>query len=69
MINDKNISLVSFTGSTKVGRHVNERVSKRFGKVILELGGNNCIIVDETADMDIAVPANLKGLTLSQVKN
>ena len=61
MINDKNISLVSFTGSTKVGRHVNEKVSKRFGKVILELGGNNCIIVDETADMDIVIPAIVFG--------
>ncbi len=61
MINDKNISLVSFTGSTKVGRHVNERVSKRFGKVILELGGNNCIIVDETADMDLVIPAIVFG--------
>ena len=61
MINDKDISLVSFTGSTKVGRHVNERVSKRFGKVILELGGNNCIIVDETADMDLVIPAIVFG--------
>ncbi len=61
MINDKNISLVSFTGSTKVGRHVNEIVSKRFGKVILELGGNNCIIVDETADMNLVIPAIVFG--------
>ena len=61
MINDKNISLVSFTGSTKVGRHVNETVSKRFGKVILELGGNNCIIVDETADMNLVIPAIVFG--------
>ena len=61
MINDKDISLVSFTGSTKIGRHVNERVSKRFGKVILELGGNNCIIVDETADMDLVIPAIVFG--------
>ncbi len=61
MINDKNISLVSFTGSTKVGRHVNEMVSKRFGKVILELGGNNCIIVDESADMNLVIPAIVFG--------
>jgi len=61
MINDKNISLVSFTGSTKVGRHVNEQVSKRFGKIILELGGNNCIIVDETADMSLVIPAVVFG--------
>ena len=61
MINDKNISLVSFTGSTKVGRHVNEIVSKRFGKVILELGGNDCIIVDESADMNLVIPAIVFG--------
>ena len=57
LINDPRIPLVSFTGSTKMGRHVSETVSKRFGKTILELGGNNCIIVDETADMDMVVPA------------
>jgi aldehyde dehydrogenase (NAD+) len=61
MIKDKNISLVSFTGSTKVGRHVNEVVSKRFGKIILELGGNNCIIVDETADMNLVIPSIVFG--------
>jgi aldehyde dehydrogenase (NAD+) len=57
MLNDKRIPLVSFTGSTKMGRHVSEVVSERFGKTILELGGNNAIIVDETADMDMAIPA------------
>ena len=61
LINDKNISLVSFTGSTNMGRHVSEVVSKRFGKTILELGGNNCIIVDETADMDLVVPSVVFG--------
>ena len=40
-----------------MGRHVSEIVSKRFGKTILELGGNNCIIVDETADMEMVIPA------------
>jgi len=57
MINDTRVPMVSFTGSTHMGRHVSEVVSKRFGKTILELGGNNCIIVDETADMDMVVPA------------
>ena len=57
MINDNRIPMVSFTGSTKMGRHVSEIISKRFGKTILELGGNNCIIVDETADMDMVIPA------------
>ena len=61
MINDKNIPLISFTGSTDMGRHVSKAVAKRFGKSILELGGNNCIIVDETADMDLVVPAIVFG--------
>ena len=61
MINDKSIPLISFTGSTSMGRHVSEVVAKRFGKSILELGGNNCIVVDETADMDIVVPAIVFG--------
>ena len=57
LINDPSVSLISFTGSTKMGRHVAETVSKRFGKTILELGGNNAIVVDETADMDMVIPA------------
>ena len=61
MINDKNVPLISFTGSTKMGRHVSEVVAGRFGKSILELGGNNCIIVDESADMDLVVPAIVFG--------
>ncbi len=61
LIHDRNIPLVSFTGSTSMGRHVSEVVSKRFGKSILELGGNNCIIVDETADMKLVVPAVVFG--------
>ena len=61
MINDRSIPLISFTGSTSMGRHVSEVVAKRFGKSILELGGNNCIVVDETADMNIVVPAIVFG--------
>ncbi len=61
LINDKNIPMVSFTGSTAMGRHVSEMVAKRFGKTILELGGNNAIIADETADMDMLVPAVVFG--------
>ncbi len=57
LINDNRVQLISFTGSTKMGRHVAETVSKRFGKTILELGGNNAIVVDETADMDMVIPA------------
>ena len=61
LISDEKIPLASFTGSTKMGRHVSEVVSKRFGKSILELGGNNCIIVDDTADMNLVVPAVVFG--------
>ncbi len=61
LINDKNIPLISFTGSTNMGRHVSRAVSSRFGKTILELGGNNCIIVDETADLELVVPAVVFG--------
>src|SRR3546814_15347177 len=58
---DKRIGLVSFTGSTKVGRHVGERVAKRMGRSLLELGGNNAMIVDETADLKLAIPAIVFG--------
>lgn len=61
MLNDGRIPLISFTGSTKVGRHVSETVARRFGRTILELGGNNAIIVDKEADLDLAVRAILFG--------
>ena len=61
MLSDKRLPLISFTGSTSMGRHVAKVVSKRFGKTILELGGNNAIIVDETADLDLAIPAIVFG--------
>jgi aldehyde dehydrogenase (NAD+) len=61
MLTDKQLPLISFTGSTLMGRHVAEVVSKRFGKTILELGGNNAIIVDETADLNLAIPAIVFG--------
>ena len=51
--NDKRIPLVSFTGSTRVGRHVSKTVAERFGNTILELGGNNAIIVSEHADINM----------------
>ena len=56
-VDDKRVALVSFTGSTKVGRMVGERVARRMGRSLLELGGNNAIIVDETADLKLAIPA------------
>lgn len=49
------IGLVSFTGSTKIGKHVSTTVSTRFGKTILELGGNNAIIVSQTADLNMVL--------------
>jgi len=61
LINDSRIPLVSFTGSTRMGRHVGETVAKRFGKTILELGGNNAIIIDDTAKMEMAIPATVFG--------
>ena len=55
MVNDKNVALISFTGSTKVGRIVGTNVAKRFGKSILELGGNNAIIFTENADLNMSI--------------
>lgn len=57
LINRPDMELISFTGSTTVGRHVSEVVSRRFGKKILELGGNNAMIVMEDADLDLALRA------------
>ena len=56
-VDDRRVALISFTGSTKVGRMVGERVAQRMGRSLLELGGNNAIIVDETADLKLAIPA------------
>ncbi|MGH8202375.1 MAG: aldehyde dehydrogenase family protein, partial [Steroidobacteraceae bacterium] len=60
-VDDPRVALISFTGSTPVGRKVGERVAARLGKSLLELGGNNAIIVDETANLDLAVPAIVFG--------
>ena len=60
-VDDSRIDLLSFTGSTAVGRKVGERVAARMGKSLLELGGNNAIIVDEFANLDLAVPAIVFG--------
>ncbi len=60
-VDDKRIPLISFTGSTKVGRIVGERVAQRMGRSLLELGGNNAIIVDESAEMKLAIPAIVFG--------
>jgi aldehyde dehydrogenase (NAD+) len=60
-VDDKRVALVSFTGSTHVGRQVGVRVAQRLGKSLLELGGNNAIIVDESANLDLAVPGIVFG--------
>ncbi len=61
ILNDRRIPLVSFTGSTEVGRHVAETVARRLGRSLLELGGNNGIIVMDDADLDLALRAVLFG--------
>lgn len=60
-VDDRRVPLISFTGSTKVGRMVGERVAQRMGRSLLELGGNNAIIVDQTADLKLAIPAIVFG--------
>ena len=61
LINDPRIPLVSATGSTKMGRHVGEVVSRRLGRSLLELGGNNAIIVAPSADLNLAMRGILFG--------
>jgi aldehyde dehydrogenase (NAD+) len=61
MVDDKRLPLISVTGSTKVGRRVAERVGKRLGKTILELGGNNAMIISQHADLEMAIPTIVFG--------
>lgn len=61
LINDRRVALVSATGSTKMGRHVGERVARRVGRCLLELGGNNAIIIAPSADLALATRATLFG--------
>ena len=61
LVKDENMPLVSFTGSTKVGRYVSGEVHKRFGKTILELGGNNATIVMPDCDVELAFQASIFG--------
>jgi len=60
-VDDHRVALISFTGSTPVGRTVGERVARRMGRSLLELGGNNAIIVDASADLKLAIPAIVFG--------
>lgn len=57
LVSDKRMAVISATGSTAMGRKVGPRVAERFGKSILELGGNNAMIVAPSADLDMAVRA------------
>ena len=57
LIDDPRVALVSATGSTRMGRAVGPRVTQRFGRLLLELGGNNGMIVAPSADLDLAVRA------------
>lgn len=59
MAEDERLPLVSFTGSTAVGRQVALKVQERFGKSLLELGGNNAIVVAADADLDMVVTSAL----------
>ncbi len=60
-VDDRRVALVSFTGSTHVGRQIGVRVAERLGKSLLELGGNNAIIVDDSANLNLAVPGIVFG--------
>jgi aldehyde dehydrogenase (NAD+) len=61
MIHDRRLPLISATGSTRMGRRVGEVVAARMGRSLLELGGNNAIIVDASADLDLALRGILFG--------
>ena len=61
MLNDKRISLISATGSTAMGKYVAKIVGDRLGKTLLELGGNNAIIISNKADLNIALRAAVFG--------
>jgi aldehyde dehydrogenase family 7 member A1 len=61
LVSDERIKLVSFTGSTKVGQEVGVEVQRRFGKSLLELGGNNALIINDDAQFDMALDAAFFG--------
>jgi len=61
MTNDKRVPLISATGSTRMGKSVGEAVGRRLGTSLLELGGNNAIIITPTADLRMVVPGAVFG--------
>ena len=60
-VDDERISLISFTGSCQTGKQIGQRVALRMGRSLLELGGNNAIILDESANLKLAMPAIVFG--------
>lgn len=56
-VDDVRMPLVSFTGSTRVGREVGKRLAARFARSLLELGGNNAVIIDKSANIKTAIPS------------
>ena len=61
MASDKDVALVSATGSTRMGKAVAETVARRLGKYLLELGGNNAIILTPNANLELALPGIIFG--------
>ncbi len=61
LLQDKRLPLVSFTGSTSVGKKIASTIAARLGRTILELGGNNAIILDESANLNLAIPSIVFG--------
>jgi aldehyde dehydrogenase (NAD+) len=61
LVTDSRIALISATGSTRMGAIVGPQVAARFGKSLLELGGNNAVLVSDKADLELAVPAIVFG--------
>ncbi|MCE9558961.1 MAG: aldehyde dehydrogenase family protein [Armatimonadetes bacterium] len=61
MVEDTRVPLISATGSTRMGKIVGPKVAARFGRSLLELGGNNAMIITPSADLDVAIPSILFG--------
>jgi aldehyde dehydrogenase (NAD+) len=61
LVADRRVALLSFTGSTEVGRRVAQTVAARLGRSLLELGGNNAVIIDGSADLALAIPSVVFG--------
>lgn len=61
LVEDRRIPLISATGSTRMGAAVGPKVAARFGRALLELGGNNAMVITPSADLDVAIPSILFG--------